>query len=234
MGRNRVRNGSVLILLILFLVFCANISSLHVHAETWGDYTYKVLYAGTVEITGYTGKDAVLKIPDKIENRKVAAIGNSAFSYCSSLMSVTIPESVISIGDCAFYSCNSLTSVTIANGVRSIGEAAFVGCSGLTNVTIPESVTSIGDSAFSYCIGLTSVTIPESVTNIQGNAFPYCSGLMSINVEKNNQHYCSKDGVLLEKDRSRLVCYPAGKKGKYIVPDSVTDIGDNAFLAVVI
>ena len=73
--------------------------------------------------------------------------------------------SVTSIGYCAFSGCSGLTSVTIPNSVTSIGYCAFSGCSGLTSVTIPNSVTSIGDWAFSYCIGLTSVTIPNSVTS---------------------------------------------------------------------
>ena len=69
--------------------------------------------------------------------------------------------SVTSIGYWAFSECSGLTSVTIPNSVTSIGGSAFYKCSGLTSVTIPNSVTSIGDSAFENCSGLTSVTIPQ-------------------------------------------------------------------------
>ena len=60
--------------------------------------------------------------------------------------------SVTSIGKKAFYYCTSLTSITIPNSVTSIGDYAFEDCSGLTSVTIPNSVTSIGGNAFSGCI----------------------------------------------------------------------------------
>ena len=81
-----------------------------------------------------------------------------AFSGCSGLTSVTIPDSVTSVGNYAFSSCIALTRVTIPNSVTSIGYNAFSGCTGLTSITIPNSVTSIGYNAFSSCRGLTSIT----------------------------------------------------------------------------
>ena len=112
----------------------------------------------------------------------VTSIGQSAFSYCSGLTSVVIPSSVTSIGGGAFFNCSSLTSVTIQSGVTSIGQSAFEGCSGLASVTIPSSVTGIGYRAFWGCNGLTSVTIPNSVTSIGGYAFSGCSGLTSVTI----------------------------------------------------
>ena len=78
----------------------------------------------------------------------VTRIGDSAFSGCTSLTGITIPDSVTSIGDYAFDGCTSLTSVTIPDSVTSIGNYAFYGCSSLTSVTIPDSVTSIGGYVF--------------------------------------------------------------------------------------
>ena len=83
-----------------------------------------------------------------------------AFYNCSSLTSVSIPESITSIGNYTFSGCSGLKSVTIPNSVTSIGSYAFYNCSGLKSVTIPNSVTSIGESTFSYCSGLTKITLP--------------------------------------------------------------------------
>ena len=112
----------------------------------------------------------------------VTSIGMFAFSECSELTSVTIPESVTSIGDYAFYWCSGLTSVTIPGSVSSIGNSAFYQCSNLTSVTIGNSVSLIGAAAFYNCSSLTSVTIPGSVSSIGKSAFEKCSGLKSFKV----------------------------------------------------
>ena len=125
-------------------------------------------------------------IPSSLEYNgttySVTSIGSDAFSGCSGLTSVTLPNSVTSIEYSAFSGCSGLTSVSIPNSVTSIGIYAFYGCSGLTSVSIPNSVTSIGNYAFWGCSGLTSVTIPNSVTSIEGSAFSGCSGLTSVTI----------------------------------------------------
>ena len=112
----------------------------------------------------------------------VTTIGEGAFVYCTSLTSITIPNSVTSIGSNAFDECFSLTSITIPNSVTTIGGGAFSYCTSLTSVTIPNSVTSIGVGTFRECTSLTSVTIPNSVTSIGGSAFSNCSSLTSITI----------------------------------------------------
>ena len=110
----------------------------------------------------------------------VTSIGNGAFAWCSALTSITIPNSVTSIGRDAFYDCSSLTSITIPNSVTSIEREAFSGCSSLTSVTIPNSVTTIGYEAFYSCESLPSITIPNSVTSIGDRAFYYCDILTTV------------------------------------------------------
>lgn len=115
----------------------------------------------------------------------VTSIGESAFSYCDGLTSITIPNSVTRIDSSAFEYCSGLASITIPNSVTSIGRAAFLYCSGLTSVTIPNSVTNIGISAFSGCKGLTSITILNSVTSIGEDAFRGCGSINSLYFNSN-------------------------------------------------
>ena len=138
-------------------------------------------------------------------------IGDYAFSWCDSLESVTIPDSVTSIGSYAFSGCTGLTeinwnavsvkdfttnsdvfynagkeengiTVTFGDSVQKIPAYAFDGCTSLTSVTIGNSVTSIGDYAFRGCTSLTSVTIPDSVTSIGNYAFYDCTSLTSLHL----------------------------------------------------
>ena len=133
---------------------------------------------------------------------------------------------------------NADTSITTANikseidgyAVTKIDQLAFCECSSLTSVIIPNSVTSIGDDAFSWCNSLTSITIPDSVTTIGSYVFTYCEALNAINVNANNQNYCSENGVLFNKNKTKLIQYPSGKTdATYEIPNGVTNIGDDAF-----
>ena len=106
------------------------------------------------------------------------SIGKVAFEGCTGLKSFTIPNGIISIEDSAFCECRSLTNIIIPNSVTSIGNYAFCECVSLTNITIPNSVTDIGSAAFQTCINLTNITIPDSVMNIGSNAFNGCSKIV--------------------------------------------------------
>ena len=137
-------------------------------------------------VIGYTDAPQSVTIPSTIsyanETLRVTSIDQGAFQGCTSLTSVTIPDSVTSIGNGSFSHCTSLTSVTIPDSVTSIGDYVFNGCTSLTSVTIGNSVTNIGNWAFFYCTSLTNVTIGNSVTSIGENAFNNCTSLTNVTI----------------------------------------------------
>ena len=218
--------GKPLSRLIIMVAIC--MLSLHSMAYDFS-YTYqgKTLYytitsSNTVQVANnYGSVSGDVVIPSSVTNNgttySVTSIGERAFSYCSSLTSVTIPNSVTSIGNSAFRNCSGLTSVTIGNSVTSIGNYAFCYCSSLTSVTIPNSVTSIGNYAFSWCSGLTSVTIPNIVTSIGDAAFSDCSSLTSVTIP-NSVTSIGADAF-----------YECSGLNSVTIGNSVTSIGNYAF-----
>ena len=124
----------------------------------------------------------------------------------------------------------TVTNESTEYSVTSIGSWAFSSCSSLTAVTIPASVTNIGSNAFERCSSLTEVTIPASTIYIDNWVFDYCSALTAIHVAEGNTAYSSEDGVLFNKDKTTLVCYPIGKtETTYTVPATVTTFTTSAF-----
>ena len=101
-----------------------------------GDFSYILSDDKNAEIISYAGKAAALAIPEQLDGYPVASIGDSAFSYCSSLTGVTVPDGVTSIGDRAFYSCRNLTEITIPESVVSIGAGAFDSCKALKKIIV--------------------------------------------------------------------------------------------------
>ena len=182
-------------------------------------------------------------IPDSVTN-----IGKRAFANCCSLTEVVIPNSVTNIGKGAFHKCESLTEVVIPNSVTSLGDRTFCGCSSLTEVVIPDSVTNIGKGAFAICRSLTEVVIPNSVTSIGGFAFHKCESLTEVvipdsvvcingnpfkdwngKLECLSPSFVYEDNILFNKDKSRIISFRNQKLTSYVIPNSVTSIGEFAF-----
>ena len=159
----------------------------------------------------------------------VTSIGDYAFYSFDKLAKASIPYGVTKIGNSAFEFCPSLTSVAIPNSVTNIGDSAFRNCTGLASITIPDGVTNIGEYVFSSC-NLTSITIPSNVTSIDDSAFSDCQKLNQINVAPTNATFSSENGVLFNKEKTKVISYPEGKKEtSYTVPDGVASIGEYAF-----
>lgn len=151
------------------------------------------------------------------------------WSYDNQITSVVIGNGVTCVGANAFWASTNLEAVSLPSSVTSIHDRAF-SYSGLTAFTIPEGVVSLGESVFEYCENLTSITIPASVTSMWGSAFSGCTNLTSIQVANGNMNYSSADGVLFDKNQSTLITYPCGLAGEYTIPNSVTSIGNYAFM----
>ena len=146
----------------------------------------------TYAVTDYTGDATEVIIPSKYQGVAVTSIGKGAFSGCSGLTNITIPDSVTSIGFRAFRRCSGLTSITIGNGVTSIGNRAFMDCSGLETISVASGNTVyhsaenclIETASKKLVLGCKNSIIPTdgSVTSIGDDAFSGCSGLTSITI----------------------------------------------------
>ena len=170
----------------------------------------------------YTSSDDSIVVPEA-QGKDVFGAEIESNTYKDGKGILKFNGDVTTIGVFAFRECSSLTSVTIPNSVTTISNCAFECCSNLTSVTIPNSVTTIGWEAFSECGNLTSVTIPDSVTKIEDRAFVYCSSLKEF-----KSKFASPDGRCLIVNGKLVAFAPAGIT-EYTIPNSVTTIIDDAF-----
>ena len=185
--------------------------------------TNPLYYAHNLYLNGELVENLV--IPDGITHV------NDVFRGCSSIRSVTIPDSVTSIGASAFEGCTGLANVTIGNSVTSIGDDAFRGCSSFVSIIIPDSVTSIGDHAFWECSKLNKVTIGSGVTFIGDWAFANCDRPMRVNIT-DIAAWCE---ISLGDYRSTPFSYcilniNGALVENHVIPDGVTCIGDTVFV----
>ena len=163
----------------------------------------------------------VLNIPGSVTYNgityTVTIVKMNAFSNCTGLTSVNIPDGVTSISYGAFYKCSSISAVSLPSTLTNIGESAFFQCSSLASINIPASVTNIGPTAFQECSSLTSITIPDGVTSINHTTFYRCSNLTSVNLPSTVTTIASSAFAACSTLTS------------IIIPATVTSIGSYAF-----
>ena len=168
-------------------------------------------------------------LTEAVFSEGLESIGSGAFETCERLTKAVIPQSVRAIADRTFSGCVRLESAEIPGKTKTIGEQAFSACWNLPSVSFPEGLTSIGKEAFSRCYLLGSVTIPASVTEIGEEAFGQCRGMAEIRVAADNSAYSSEDGILFDKDKTRLIRCPGGKAGLLTILPNVQRIEARAF-----
>lgn len=208
---------------------CESLKSVDIPASvaSIGNYTFEYcLNLTSINVdsanSNYCSENGVLFTKDKTE----------LLQYPPSKQDSTydIPYGVTGIRQSAFYFCQNLTGVTFPNGLKTIERYAFYNCSNLTNPVFPDSLSSIGDYAFYGCSSMTEINIPRNVTEIYDSSFTNCRGLTSINADSANSRYASENGVLFDKNKTRLIRYPENKSDStYTILDSVQTIGFKSF-----
>ncbi len=205
------------------------------------DFLFDVNSSGEYVLRAYLGSEDTVILPENVNGHAYAisnmrgvknvilpnnftSIGDNAFRSCRSLTNIEIPNSVMSIGSYAFYDCSRLTSIEIPNSVASIENSAFKACGNLASIIIGNGVRSIGSNAFEGCDSLTSIEIPSSVTSIGGGAFP--KNITQFVLESGNESYDYIDGVLYNKEKTRIVTVVV-EHDEIIIPNTVTNIASS-------
>lgn len=159
----------------------------------------------------------------------IVTIDSYAFDSCINIISVEFPDRLENIGEWAFRSCGSLKNVIFPPNLRKIGWYAFGDCDSLVNIFIPNSVSSVGGNAFAFCENLKAINVGSGVTNLSNEAFVGSSSLEEINVSKENMVYSSVEGVLYNKDLTKLLIVPDGISGEVVIHGNTEEITYSAF-----
>lgn len=169
-------------------------------------------------------------------------IGMFAFANCESLENIRISEKVEKISNYAFEGCSRLSQVELPKNLKFIGDRAFAGCENLESIQIPEGVEQMGNAVFSGT-KITEISLPDNtminVYEVKTGKYveePYFSrtflgcNIKSINIGPENKYYTNIDGVVFNKDKTEIVCYPEGLENTtYAIPESVTALDKFSF-----
>lgn len=206
-----------------------------------GDYVFnenktieKVVFPSTITSIGYFAFNNCenLQEVDFSQAQSLELIDYNAFSSNINLGAVNLPDSVTTINEYAFRDCQNVTSLTLPSSLIYIGDGAFEGFHYISNLDLPSDLQFIGDNAFQsigwFADSSMSITLPASLNHL-GNGVFSNGNIYAINVDESNSTYASVDGVVFSKDLTTLLVYPKGKLNSYVIPETVTAIGDYAF-----
>ncbi|MGN0584038.1 MAG: leucine-rich repeat protein [Ruminococcus sp.] len=202
-------------------LYTSDLSHTWMYPETYDipedSFSALIVYPAAKEETSLT-------VPD------VDLIFGSAFHSNQNLEEVIIPEGVKNVNDYCFSMSKALKTVSLPSTLEYIGQAAFYECTNLTDVILPASLESIGRSAFHDCSSLGKLNIPANVSSIGDYVFEGYTGLTEITVDPANENFTAENGVLFNKDMTKLIAYPAANTdASYTVPSTVTEMSDSSF-----
>ncbi|MBO7067917.1 MAG: leucine-rich repeat domain-containing protein [Bacteroidaceae bacterium] len=188
--------------------------------------TVEITYKGSITAHAAPEVKGSLAIPVTVHHLNqvftVASIGAKAFAGASGLTDVVIPSSIRQIGDFAFERCTALRSIVFPGSKPAMGQGIFFLCKSLQNISLGSDWTEINFSMFRWSDSLQTVTVPSRLTRIQG--LKTLRSLTTIQVDANNPSYSAIDGVLYNKQQTRLLCVPRAAKGALVVPEGVTEV----------
>ncbi len=160
-------------------------------------------------------------IPDS-----VTTVGHGAFLYCTELTKLTLGKGLTTIDYCLLFGCDNLETVILPETLTKLDSGAFK-CSGIKYIDIPDGVTFLGSETIMYCPRLETVNIGKGVSFIHEQAID--NSVTAVNVDPQNEHFTSENGILFSKDKTEILLYPDGKSGEtYHIPKSVKIIKHGA------
>lgn len=200
-----------------------------------------IILPDSVSLLGSDAFSSCTQLTSVVLSADLDSIGSGVFNNCDVLTDISISQKnkKYSVADGMLFNKDATTlllcltsksgNCTVPEGVTLIADKAFYSNGKLTTVSLPSTLLTIGESAFESCWGLTSITLPDNLASIGEKAFKECDHLTLFTASDKNKFFNVEDGVLLNKDKTTLIAYPSAKSTRYVIPESVTSIGADAF-----
>lgn len=155
------------------------------------------------------------------------------FTYYSKLEKLVCPKNLEGTSDLeVFENSTFLKIVVVPETFREFGSGTFLNCASLEEINFPDKLERIGSFSFCNCTSLRTIKIPANVSIIESAAFGGCCKLEDFQLDESNTHFSVVNGVLFNKDKTKLIAFPCGFKSRhYSIPEEVKIIGAGSFLS---